>query len=268
MSIYYCACSMVIGIFKKDLPETELENFRSLFAGYHTHCPEDPGPVFEGKNAILFCFPLPPGASNVDPMVTGGAPVVFFKSTKGKAPGSATFLHARELPSNDQKTKVSDIMAQLNGSWSAAWVDDETGQVALGRDIAGAQAMFYSINNGILYFASSLTLFRKLPFTINIDAISDFLHYLYIPAPRTIYNEVKSVLPGQIVSFDGKNLRKDGLPRRNFREDQPGSYHFADPEQFLIKYEDLLKKSVQKSCSKKGKTALFLSGGKDSSDLD
>ena len=86
MSISYTTCSMVIGMFKRGLSEAERETFRCLYDHDHACFSEGPWQIFEGKNAILFCFHLPSGTSNVDPTVTGGASVVFFKSTNSTVP--------------------------------------------------------------------------------------------------------------------------------------------------------------------------------------
>lgn len=243
------SCSMALGIFGRHLSKHFQANFRRIFFASQMGPSEIQTTIFEGQNSLVVCYPLEDAVKGVDPPEMGGACVISFRS------------QGEDLPN----TRVS-LTKQLNGSWSMAVVDDSQG-VCLGRDIAGAQSMYFAKMNDTFYFASSLTLFRKLSFVIDPDAISEFLHYLYIPAPRTIYNEVKSVLPGQIISFDGKHLKEANLLRKNFEENQPDNHPFVDSEQVLLDYEVLLKKSVQKSCSKKGKTALFLSGGKDSSAL-
>ncbi|MCK4826609.1 asparagine synthase [bacterium] len=242
-------CSMIVGLFKTRLHTREREEFKEGFEIESHGFFKTRGLVREGKNSLVVYFPSVIGAKGDDPMNSGGTCVISFRNG------------GKELKDCQVPTEQG-----LNGSWAMAIVDDRQG-ISLGRDVAGAQSMYFAKMNDVFYFASSLTLFRMLPFTIDPDAISEFLHYLYIPAPRTIYREVKSVLPGQIVSFDGKNLKEAILPRKNFGEDQPHNQHLANPEQLLIDYQDLLKKSVQISCSKKGKTALFLSGGKDSSAL-
>lgn len=250
MSNLLTSCSMVIGIFKTRLSQKERENFKKAFDAEQFEFSKIQASIMESENSIVSCFFQADGAHEVDPMGMGGTCVISFGEV-GEALGG--------------NGRIS-LMQELNGSWAMAILDDQQG-VSLGRDVAGAQSMYFARVNDTFYFTSSLTLFRKLPFIIDPDAISEFLHYLYVPAPRTIYREVKSVLPGQIISFDGKSLKEDSLPRKNFGEDQSDKNHFIDPEQLVIHYEDFLKRSVQNSCSKKGKTALFLSGGKDSTAL-
>ena len=124
-------------------------------------------------------------------------------------------------------------MRELNGSWAAAFVGDRQG-ITLGRDIAGAQTMYYGKVKNTLYFTSSLTLFRTFSFTINPEAVSSFLHFLYVPAPLTIFKELNAVLPGQIISFNGETFREDQLPARHFGEQKPAGAEVVvreDPSQ-------------------------------------
>lgn len=259
-------CSMTVGMFKPHLSQEERQRLKSLFECEDGSLIRESGTILEGENGLVFCFPLSQGAQRTNPFETGGACVVMYKGER-TLPETSTYRKSSTIVQEDVQDSPLSLMRKLNGSWAAVLLDDHQCMISLGRDIAGAHSLYYALVDGTLCFASSLACFRKFPFTIDPEAVSEFLHYLYIPAPHTIYREVKSVLPGQIVSFDGKNLKEGSLPRKNFGEDQPNNQHLVNPVQLLIDYEDLLKKSVQISCSKKGKTALFLSGGKDSSAL-
>ena len=243
------SCSQMVGIFKLGISEVERENFKSLYTGKFSRNIKNCDFLIEGNNSVAFYRPLEGTNQQYEECMTGG--VCFLSVLKSASRPGIVGIERFE---------------SMNGSWAMAIVDDDYG-VSLGIDVDGAQTLFYSVVNGSIYYTSSLILFKKLFFGINPDAISDFLHFLYIPAPRTIYSEVKSVLPGQVVSFDGNQLKMDYLPKKNFTKNQTGNLDNLDYEELLIDYEKLLKKSVSNSVSKYGKTALFLSGGKDSSAL-
>ncbi|MCK4622641.1 MAG: asparagine synthase [Desulfuromonadales bacterium] len=240
---------LVAGIYKKGLTAEERKAFCAALEPEIRRGDGMVWQVFTGENIWVagagFAGESEPGKSATG---TGGCLLSFCDEQTGLKAG------------------LDRVGERLNGTWSLVAVNDREG-VLLGRDSAGAQSMYCLLKEDALVFGSSLTLFRNLDLEVDREAISEFLHYLYVPAPRTIYREVKSVLPGQIISFDGKSLKEASLPRKNYGEHQQVGPNFVDPEQLLLDYEDFLNKSVQISCSKKGKTALFLSGGKDSTAL-
>jgi asparagine synthase (glutamine-hydrolysing) len=243
------ACSQLVGIFKLGISEVEREKFKSLYTGKFSRNIRNQDFFVESKNSIAFYRPLEGSNQQYEECMTGGA----------------CFLSVIKTASRPENLGIERFKS-INGSWAMAIVDDNYG-ISIGIDVDGAQSIFYSVVNDSIYFTSSLTLFEKLSFEINPDAVTDFLHFLYIPAPRTIYCEVKSVLPGQVICFDGNKLKTDCLPKKNFTKNQEGNLENLDYEKLLSNYEKLLKKSVSNSVSKFGRTALFLSGGKDSSAL-
>src|SRR3972149_3989144 len=155
---------------------------------------------------------------------------------------------------------VFSYIEGLNGTWAVAGVDGTSG-VVLARDFAGAQSAYYCVMDGCLFFASSLTLMKGLPLSISREALADFLHFLYIPAPGTIYSEVEAVLPGEAVIYDGTKVTRSPL------RDALSAQAASGPEEDLSRYGELLKASMNRACPKGSKAALFLSGGKDSSAL-
>ncbi len=158
------------------------------------------------------------------------------------------------------------LKGRLNGAWSLIVVNEREG-VLLGRDPFGAQSMYYFKKGSALIFGSSLTLFRNLGLEVDRKAVADFLHFLYIPAPRTIYREVQSVLPGQFVCFSGKDVISDEMHKADTGENNEFKSREIDDDQNLSLYEKYLQGSMRRCCPEGRKVALFLSGGKDSSAL-
>jgi asparagine synthase (glutamine-hydrolysing) len=240
-------CAGAVGIFKELLSRDERETFKKLLAQV-PELYENAELALENERCIVYCMPLAHGARGYDPLETGGSCVISYRRN-----GDCTSSY------------VMSFMEKLNGSWSSAIIGDDG--IFLGRDNAGGQSMYYAKVKDTLYFASSLSLLRNFSFTIDSNSISKFLHFLYIPAPDTIYGEVKMVLPGQVILVDGKIIREMKLPRKSFSKDRKDTEHAINENRNLETYEELLKKSVQKCCPKEGKIGLFLSGGKDSSAL-
>lgn len=197
--------------------------------------------------------------------------VLMQEASNAKKPASdggcgGTCLVVRRGPGARVSTdKVIESVEALSGSFAVADIDDERA-VVLGRDFAGAQAVYFCLIDGALLFASSLSWFKGFGLAISSQGVADFLHFLYIPAPGTIYRDVEAVLPGEAVCFDGKNIIKKALGRRKANGSQSTGAE-KTPEEFLGRYERLLEKSVRNACPEDAKAALLLSGGKDSSSL-
>lgn len=266
MKTVQIACAMTVGIFKSKLSKEERKRFRDLIEYEHKNFIGGSGTVFEGQNSLVFCFSLLPGAQRTDPEITGGACVVVYRGDTYAGKETESLNESSTFCQNESKIDPLSV-TRLNSAWSTAIINDVQGDIHIGRDIAGAQSMYYALIDGIFYFTSSLTCFRKLPFNIDQDAISDFLHFLYIPAPHTIYKGVRSLLPGQIVSFSNNKTRNQVLPNKNYLiNHKQGNLTLPDDE-YLTNFEGYLQQSVRSACMINGKVALFLSGGKDSSTL-
>lgn len=237
-------CASFAGFFKKGLSPSERERMKALLGqGFGRGARLT---ALEGRNSTVLFEEAAEGLEPVEAAGCGGSCVVSF--TEGREGG--------ELKS----AGVFSYIEGLNGTWAVAGVDGTSG-VVLARDFAGAQSAYYCVMDGCLFFASSLTLMKGLPLSISREALADFLHFLYIPAPGTIYSEVEAVLPGEAVIYDGTKVTRSPL------RDALSAQAAAGPEEYLSRYEELLKASMNRACPKGSKAALFLSGGKDSSAL-
>ncbi len=102
---------------------------------------------------------------------------------------------------------------RLNGMFAIAlWIKSEK-QLILYRDRAGIKPLFYSLINGRLLFASEInSLLINPDFSKEIDFES--LHHYFslknVPAPKTIFKNIFSVMPGEKLVF------KNGVLNRSF----------------------------------------------------
>lgn len=241
-------CVSFAGFFKPGAPPQRREEVKALFERSSRGL-NGTTSLVEGKNSLVFMQ----GASSAKrPATDGGCGGMCLVSRRG--PGERASAE-----------KVIESIEALSGSFALADIDDERA-VVLGRDFAGAQSVYFCLIDGGLLFASSLSWFKGFGLAISNQGVADFLHFLYIPAPGTIYKDVEAVLPGEAVCFDGKNITKRALGRRKVNGAQPAGAG-KTPEEFLGRYERLLEKSVRGACPKDSKAVLLLSGGKDSSSL-
>jgi asparagine synthase (glutamine-hydrolysing) len=99
---------------------------------------------------------------------------------------------------------VDDTLRRTNGMFALAVFDAMTGELHLARDRLGEKPLYYGWARGSLVFGSELKALRAHPdLSARIDrgALTLFLRYTFVPAPHTIYEGVRKLLPGTTVTF-------------------------------------------------------------------
>jgi len=156
-----------------------------------------------------------------------------------------------------------NLFGRLRGMFAAALWDARARRLVLGRDRVGKKPLYYFDDGSSLYFASELKSFFKLPSfrpQVAPASVYDYLAYLCVPAPRTIFKDVFKLEPGCYVSVDAKGPRQAQYWDLRFREDEA----LEEPE-ILQKLEALLQQSVDIRLMSEVPLGAFLSGGVDSS---
>jgi asparagine synthase (glutamine-hydrolysing) len=101
-------------------------------------------------------------------------------------------------------------LPRLRGMFAFAVWDAREQSLFLARDPFGIKPLFYRhVSGGPFIFASELNaLLAAGAFSAEIDpaAVSDFLAWLAVPAPRTIYRDVLSLRPGECATLQGGKL--------------------------------------------------------------
>lgn len=158
----------------------------------------------------------------------------------------------------------SECLDLFEGMFAFALWDRRSGTLFAARDRMGKKPFYFTIQNGVLAFASELTAFRKLPFIkleIGREALARYLAYEYVPTPETIFRNVYKLQPGHFLTFhDGQlNIKKYwDLPLPS--EKSPGS------EKEVCEHTiTLLREAVRKRLISDVPLGVFLSGGIDSS---
>ena len=160
------------------------------------------------------------------------------------------------------------------GMFAFALWDSTQHELTLARDRLGKKPLYYSLTNGTLLFGSELKALRAFPgFDANIDrqALTLFLRYSYIPAPRTIYEGVSKLEAAHFVRFAAPRHSVVELERQcywNATEIQSESSSHAllvSPDEATNQLEELLRDAVQLRMIADVPLGAFLSGGIDSS---
>jgi asparagine synthase (glutamine-hydrolysing) len=91
------------------------------------------------------------------------------------------------------------------GMFAIALWDRESRTLSLARDRMGEKPLYYAMAGGVLYFGSELKALKAHPLfktTIDRNALSLFLRHSYVPAPFSIYQDVRKLEPGSWIEFD------------------------------------------------------------------
>jgi len=144
----------------------------------------------------------------------------------------------------------------------AIW-DGEKKQLFLARDRVGIKPLYYYWDGRKFLFASEIKAILQAP-TIRreIDpcALDDYLTYLYIPAPKTIFQSIRKLLPGYTLTVSEQGLREREYWDLIFAPKE----NLAEPD-YVAGVLEKLQESVSIHMVSDVPLGAFLSGGIDSS---
>ncbi|MCG6882081.1 MAG: asparagine synthase (glutamine-hydrolyzing) [Deltaproteobacteria bacterium] len=161
----------------------------------------------------------------------------------------------------------TDCLKRFRGMFSLAIWDEEKQCLFLARDRLGIKPLFYHYTSESLYFASELKALMALsafPRELDYGALSLFLHYQYIPAPRSVFKNTFKLLPGHFAIYCKGRLKTQSywtLP--DLRRHSPIVPNRE--EDALETLDDLLTKAVSDRMISDVPLGGLLSGGIDSS---
>ena len=152
---------------------------------------------------------------------------------------------------------------KLNGFFAFCIYDSEEQIFFIARDRYGIKPLLYLYDEDKFLFASEMKsiLAYGIEKELNFTALHTYLQLNYIPAPLTIFKNVKKLLPGHFLVIKNQNLELQkyySIPTEN--KQSTLSYSSAKE-----KLKQLLDASVQRRLVADVPLGAFLSGGIDSS---
>lgn len=171
---------------------------------------------------------------------------------------------------------VRGAVERARGMFAFALWDREQRSLTLARDRFGEKPLYYGIWRGsrpLLLFASELKAMKKhpdFPGEIDRDALTSLLRFGFIPAPSSIYQGVRKLLPGTLVTFSGDSI--EGTPEAFWSAAEAASDGSRNPtiggeEHILDQLEALLGQVISEQTVADVPVGAFLSGGIDSSTI-
>jgi asparagine synthase (glutamine-hydrolysing) len=159
-----------------------------------------------------------------------------------------------------------NCLPRLAGDFSFGLWDAQEKSFYCARDFVGARPLFYARTSEMFCFTNTLQILRELPgISGHLDElfIGDFLVQGLCSDPtRTVYRDIHRLAPGHALKCSAEKLRVWRFLTLPVEE----PLHLQEPQEYVEAYLELLRETVQDRLPH-GATALYLSGGLDSSSV-
>ena len=152
---------------------------------------------------------------------------------------------------------------RLQGMFALALWDKRKRQLLLARDRIGIKPLFYGVGkNGVVFGSEikSVAASGLVELGIDATAIADLFTFFYIPSPKTIYRNIRSLAPGSYLRIDRR-----GSFQRKYWDLKEEQLHLAGDEEHEKQLYRHLRQSVKSHLLSDVPLGAFLSGGLDSS---
>ena len=154
-----------------------------------------------------------------------------------------------------------DFAQRLRGMFAVAIWDARERRLVLARDRFGIKPLYYRVAGGEISFASELDALPKGE--LDFDAVDAFLTFNSIPAPLSIFREIRKLPAGHLLTWRGGELEL----RRFARPGPLTPRHGADEAELVEECRARLRDSVRAHLVADVPVGVLLSGGVDSGAL-
>src|SRR5688572_27865809 len=161
----------------------------------------------------------------------------------------------------------SDCVRHLRGMFAFAIWDARSQRLFLARDRFGEKPLFLCERRGTVYFASEIKALLRVPGvkrTVNLEAVSEYLAYRYVPGPKTLFAGIRKLMPGTAATWERGRLTESRYWTAPDREAQPAGHGQGDA---VPEFLDKLSEAVKLQMVSDVPFGAFLSGGIDSSTI-
>lgn len=155
-----------------------------------------------------------------------------------------------------------DFVQHLRGMFGIAIWDVKRKRLVLARDRIGEKPLYYAVKDNELLFGSEIKAILKglSSRTVDPQSVCDFLCASYVNAPRTFYDEIKKLGPGEMGVFENGTFSTSRYWTHEPKANRDISFAEACDET-----EETLIEAVRLCLKSDVEVAAFLSGGVDSS---
>ena len=151
----------------------------------------------------------------------------------------------------------------LRGMFAFAIWDSKEQRLFIARDRLGIKPLFYAEHKGRFYFASEMKAIlcdAEFPRSIDEVALTAYFRFAYVPAPLTIYANIKKLLPGHALTWEKGSIRIRKYWDLSFEPDRSKKEDY-----FIEGFLELFEEAIRIRLMSEVPLGAFLSGGIDSS---
>jgi asparagine synthase (glutamine-hydrolysing) len=162
------------------------------------------------------------------------------------------------------EVNVANNLKDLNGIFGFAILDQKNKKLYLTRDRYGVKPVYYYFKDNQLVFSSEIRPFKYyLEMAYDRENVIEGLKMRYVGAPDTIFNDIKKVEAGQLITFD---LSKEDIEvTKEYYVKTPKMGSRKQENASLVKeYGDLFEQAVERQLMSDVEIGVLLSGGIDS----
>src|SRR5579863_573993 len=155
------------------------------------------------------------------------------------------------------------VLNRLNGMFGLAIWDTRNKRLVIARDAFGIKLVYYKIDEGRVYFGSEIRpVLAATNGTADVDpaALNMFLRYRYTPSPYTLYEGVRKLAPGTMLTFENGTYQLERWYRYAPEPFSPMKSAGEAREELT----ELYKQSMKRHLLSDVPLGLLLSGGVDS----
>lgn len=168
---------------------------------------------------------------------------------------------------------LADALQRFTGMFAIALWDKSQRVLSLARDRIGEKPLYYGWQGGSLLFGSELKALRIHPEwqnNINRNALTLYMRHNYIPAPYSIYQGIKKLIPGTLLQIP-HTIQQGVLPEpapywslKDVAEEGARNPVKLTDNEAIDRLDELLRKSIRDQMISDVPLGAFLSGGFDS----
>ncbi len=156
----------------------------------------------------------------------------------------------------------------FNGMFAFAIWDHSKKRLFLARDRVGIKPLYYACLPDCFLFASelkSLLAHPKMTRNLDLQALSQYLSYEYVPSPKSIFQGIKKLPPGHTLTLSENRIELNCY--WDFALDRSETEKRRNLQDYLSGLRDTLKEAVNLELISDVPVGVLLSGGLDSSSI-
>lgn len=160
---------------------------------------------------------------------------------------------------------IEALLEKIDGMYAVSIFDIENNKIYLARDRVGIKPLYYSDYKDIFVWSSELKAIKEYYIDSELvydnTALYDFLTYLYIPTPKTLFKDVYKLEPGYYIEYSviDKKINKKQYWDLKIIENKESL------DKVIENVEKIIEESVKEHLLSDIPIGAFLSGGIDSS---